>query len=136
MHITIFGFEYQSVVSCRIEIGTVTAGIDNLGFARGDTRLLRLEKARQYIELVVNVEDLRKDTGSVATNPIIQAYVKEKYGFYVHSLYIAQVRDKLGIKLHESANKVAQPKRKVSICPDYKEAAILEAFHHYGVYRA
>ena len=102
----------------------------------GDTRPLRLEKARQYIELVVNVEDLRKDTGSVATNPIIQAYVKEKYGFYVHSLYIAQVRDKLGIKLHESANKVAQPKRKVSICPDYKEAAILEAFHHYGIYRA
>jgi len=95
-----------------------------------------LEKARQYIELVVNVEDLRKDTGSVATNPIIQAYVKEKYGFYVHSLYIAQVRDKLGIKLHESANKVAQPKRKVSICPDYKEAAIMDAFQHYGIYKA
>jgi hypothetical protein len=94
-----------------------------------------LEKARQYIELVVNVEDLRKDTGSVATNPIIQAYVKEKYGFYVHSLYIAQVRDKLGIKLHESANKAAQPKRKVSICPDYKEAAIMDAFQHYGIYR-
>jgi 23S rRNA (uracil1939-C5)-methyltransferase len=95
-----------------------------------------LEKARQYIELVVNVEDLRKDTGSVATNPIIQTYVKEKYGFYVHSLYIAQVRDKLGIKLHESANKVAEPKRKVSICPDYKEAAIMDAFHYYGIYRA
>ena len=84
----------------------------------------------------MNVEDLRKDAGSVATNPIIQAYVKEKYGLYVHSLYIAQVRDKLGIKLHESANKVAQPKRKVSICPDYKEAAIMDAFQHYGIYRA
>ena len=95
-----------------------------------------MEKARQYIDLVVNVEDLRKDTGSIATNPIIQAYVKEKYGFYVHSLYIAQVRDKLGIKLHESANKVAQPKRKVSICPDYKEAAIMDAFQHYGIYKA
>ena len=51
----------------------------------------------------------------------------------IHSLYIAQVWDKLGIKLHESANKVAQPKRKVSICPDYKEAAILDAFQHYGI---
>ena len=95
-----------------------------------------MEKARQYIELVVNVEDLRKDAGSVATNPIIQTYVKEKYGFYVHSLYIAQVRDKLGIKIHECNNKVERTKRKVSICPDYKEAAIMDAFQHYGIYKA
>ena len=79
---------------------------------------------------------MRKDAGFVATNPDIQAYVKEKYGFYVHSLYIAQVRDKLGIKLHEGNNKVAQTKRKVSICPDYKEAAILDAFAHFGIYKA
>jgi len=31
------------------------------------------------------------------------------------------------------ADKVAQPKRKVSICPDYKQAAILDAFQHYGI---
>ena len=79
------------------------------------------------------MEDLRKYAGSVATNPIIQAYIKEKYGFYVHSLYIVQMRDKLGIKLHESANKVKQPKRKVSICPDYKEAAIMDAFQYYKI---
>ena len=51
----------------------------------------------------------------------------------IHSLYIAQVWDKLGIKLHESANKVAKPKRKVSICPDYKEASIMDAFQYYGL---
>ena len=66
---------------------------------------------------------------------VTKAYVKEKYGFYVHSLYIAQVRDKLGIKLHESANKVAQPKRKVSICSGYKEIAIIDALQHYGIYK-
>ena len=41
--------------------------------------------------------------------PIIQAYVKEKYGFYVHSLYIAQVRDKLGIKLIQSHAPMGKP---------------------------
>ena len=65
-----------------------------------------------------------------------EAYVKEKYSFYVHSLYIAQVRDKLGIKLRESANKVEQPKRKVSVYAECKEAAILDAFRHYGIYKA
>ena len=96
---------------------------------------VRVGKNPQYIALSVNIEDLRKGTGFVATNPDIQAYVKKKYGFYVHSLYIAQVRDKLGIKLHDGHNKVEQTKRKVSICPDYKEAAILDAFEHYGIYK-
>lgn len=84
----------------------------------------------------VNIEDLRKDIGFVATNHDIQAYVKEKYGFYVHSLYIAQVRDKLGIKLHENHRKVEAARRKASICPAYKEAAILDAFEYYGIYKA
>ena len=92
----------------------------------------RVGKTPQYIALSVNIEDLRNGTGFVATNPDIQAYIKQKYGFYVHSLYIAQIRDKLGIKIHEGNNKVAQTKRKVSICPEYKEAAIIDALKHFG----
>lgn len=74
---------------------------------------------------------MRKDIGFVVTNNDIVAYIKEKYGFSVHTLYIAQVRDKLGIKLHENNRKVEQTKRKVSACPAYKEDAIIDAFKHF-----
>ena len=79
----------------------------------------------------MNVADLRNGAGSVATNPIIQAYVKEKYGFYVHSLYIAQVRGKLGVKQHENYGRIHTSKRKVSTCPPYKEAAIMDALRYF-----
>ena len=92
-----------------------------------------MEKTRHYIELIVNVEDLRNDIGYVVTNNDIVDYIKKKYGFGVHSLYIAQVRGKLGIKLHENHRKVETTKRKVSTCPAYKEEAIIDALQYYGV---
>ncbi len=83
----------------------------------------------------MRVADLRKRSGFVVTNNDIVVYIKEKYGFSVHTLYIAQVRDKLGIKLHENHRKVETTKRKVTTCPEYKEIAILDAFQHYGIYK-
>ncbi len=92
-----------------------------------------MEKARRYFELTVRVTDLRKRSSFVVTNNDIVAYIKEKYGFSVHSLYIAQVRDKLGIKLHDNYSKPRTSKRKVTICPDYKETAILDALAYFDV---
>lgn len=66
------------------------------------------------------------------SNASIKAYVEEKYGFKVHDSYIAQVRDKLGIKAHEGYNKKEVHTRKVTICPEHKEAAIVDALEHFG----
>lgn len=67
-----------------------------------------------------------------ATYQEIKAYVKEKHGLNVSTLYIAQVKDKCGLDKERtddpSGNKYHVPK-----CPPEKEAAIMDAFRHFGV---
>lgn len=65
-------------------------------------------------------------------NKHIKEYIEEKYGFKVHDQYIAQVRGKLGIKAHEGYNKTEVHTRKVTICPEHKEVAIMDALKHFG----
>lgn len=66
------------------------------------------------------------------SNRNIKAYIEAKYGFKVADLYLAQVRGKLGIKAHEGYNKKEVTTRKVTICPEYKEAAIMDALEYFG----
>lgn len=56
--------------------------------------------------------------------------MKENYGFEVSSLYIAQTKDKAGIKERENYN-IGEGKGVVPKCPPEKEKAILEAFKHF-----
>ena len=62
----------------------------------------------------------------------IKAYVKEKYGLKVSSLYIAQVKDKVGIKERVSYNR-GNGDNRVPLCPAEKEKAIVEAFAYFGM---
>lgn len=65
-----------------------------------------------------------------ATYSEIKFCIKEKYGFEVSSLYIAQVKRKLGIKERENYN-IGEGKAKVPNCPLEKEEAIKDAFRHF-----
>lgn len=76
---------------------------------------------------------LKSTAGILPTNAIIQEYIKEKYGFQVHTLYLAQVRAKYGIQVHESYGEKGNCKRSPSECPKYKEEAIIDAFRHFGL---
>ena len=67
-----------------------------------------------------------------ATYDEIKAYVKDKYGFEVTSLYIAQVKEKLGIKERKNYN-IGEGKGVVPHCPPDKEEAIMDAFRHFGM---
>ena len=67
------------------------------------------------------------------TNSIIQQYIEEKYGFKVHSQYLAQVRAKHGIQVHECYSEKGNCKRTPSECPVYKEEAIVDAFQYFGL---
>lgn len=61
----------------------------------------------------------------------IKQYVFDKYGFKVSNLYIAQVKEKCGIKERENYNKPKNVDSKQPICPTEKEEAIRDAFRHF-----
>lgn len=63
--------------------------------------------------------------GGNGTYAEIKAYVKEKYGLKVSSLYIAQVKDKVGIKERVSYNR-GNGDNRVLLCPAEKEKQLLK----------
>jgi len=62
----------------------------------------------------------------------IKRWVKTKYGFEVTSLYIAQVKGKLGIKERKNYN-IGEGKGVVPHCPPEKEEAIKDALRHFNL---
>ena len=94
--------------------------------------LLGRKQVSDYLHIAVNTEDLETDVGRIYTNDDIKQYIEEKYGFKVHSAYIGQVREKLGIREHENYNDSHTSPRKPTVCPEEKEAAIMDALKHFG----
>ena len=95
--------------------------------------LLGRKQVSDYLHIAVNTEDLETDVGRIYTNDDIKQYIEEKYGFKVHSAYIGQVREKLGIYQHENYHDSHTSPRKPCVCPEEKETAILDALKHFGL---
>lgn len=93
---------------------------------------LSRKEVSDYLRISVNTEDLETDAGRIYSNDDIKQYIEEKYGFKVHSAYIGQVREKLGIREHENYHDSHTSPRKPCVCPEEKEAAIMEALKHFG----
>ena len=70
---------------------------------------------------------------SKATYDEIKAYIMDKFGFglKVSSLYIAQIKDKCGLREHENYNKAKSENNRVPQCTPEKEKAIIEALKHF-----
>lgn len=68
-----------------------------------------------------------------ATYEQIKAYVLEKHGLKVSSLYISQVKRKCGLDVRQNYNLSKKEDAKVPQCPPEKEAAIMEALKHFGM---
>ena len=66
-----------------------------------------------------------------ATYQEIKDYILEKHGVKVSSLYIAQVKEKLGIKERENYNLPKNADSKQPQCPKEKEMVIVEALKHF-----
>ena len=66
-----------------------------------------------------------------ATYQEIKGYILEKHGVKVSSLYIAQVKEKLGIKERENYNLPKNADAKQPQCPKEKENMIVEALMHF-----
>ncbi|MCB7520780.1 hypothetical protein LIZ64_03415 [[Clostridium] hylemonae] len=59
--------------------------------------------------------------------------MREKYGLNVHPKYIAEVKRKHGLPMHEAPNKADAPKREYPGCPEEKVKAIEDALKHFGL---
>lgn len=66
-----------------------------------------------------------------ATYEEIREYVKEHTGLNVSDLYIAQVKQKCGIKERQNYNKPKAENPKQLKCPPEKEKAIREALKYF-----
>lgn len=76
------------------------------------------------------------ETGEVKEHPTykrIQEYVQEKYGFKVHTAYIAEVKRMCGLDMHKAPNAVEQRKHEYHPCPPEKVKAIKDALRHFGL---
>ena len=118
---------YEFVKACPVDMFPHTAHCETVV-------LLSREKADDHIRFSINTEDLKKNVGGYATYGDIKAYVLEKFGLKVSSLYIAQTKDKCGIKERENYY-IGEGKSKELICPPEKEKAIMDAFRHFGMLR-
>ena len=94
--------------------------------------LLSKLNTKQHIEVELNLDELDLTAAeSKATYDEIKAYVLEKYGLKVSSLYISQVKRKCGLNVGPNYNLSKKEDAKVPQCPPEKEAAIMEALKHF-----
>ena len=66
-----------------------------------------------------------------ATYDEIKAYVLERFGLKVSSLYISQVKWKCGLEVGQNYNPPKSEGQKVPQCPLEKEKAIMAALEHF-----
>lgn len=87
------------------------------------------------IEIDLDLDELDITAAeSKATYEEIKAYVLEKFKLKVSSLYISQVKRKLGLELGQNYNLAkSENARPQPQCPPEKEAAILDALKHFGM---
>ena len=94
--------------------------------------LLSKLKSTQHIEVQLNMDELDLTAAeSKATYEEIKAYVLEKHGLKVSSLYISQVKRKCGLDVGQNYNLSKKEEVKVPQCPPEKETAIMEALKHF-----
>ncbi len=88
--------------------------------------------AKQHIEVELNLDELDLTSAeSKATYDEIKAYVLEKHGLKVSSLYISQVKRKCGLDVGQNYNLSKEGRCQSTAVPAGKEAAIMEALKYF-----
>ncbi len=115
---------YRPVRACAADLFPGTAHVETVVLLSRETNPLTVE-VRMEVE-----------TGEVKEHPTykrIQEYVQEKYGFKVHTAYIAEVKRMVGLDMHKAPNAVEQRKHEYHPCPPEKVEAIKDALRHFGL---
>ena len=90
--------------------------------------MLSQRRATEHIDIKLDLTDL--DLTAAETKPTyedIKAYVLKTYELKVSTLYISQVKRKLGLEVGESYKKPKSENVKQPQCPPDKEKIIIEA---------
>lgn len=67
------------------------------------------------------------------TYKMIQEYVEKKYGFRVHTAYIAEVKRSMGLTMYDAPNAVEELKQPRKHPPEKKVEAIKDALKYFEV---
>ena len=117
-------FGYEAKRAAAVDMFPGTAHVETVVLLSRETNPLTVE-VRMEVE-----------TGEVKEHPTykrIQEYVQEKYGFKVHTAYIAEVKRMVGLDMHKAPNAVDQRKHEYHPCPPEKVEAIKDALRHFGL---
>ena len=118
-------FGYEAKRAAAVDMFPGTAHVETVV-------LLSKLNTKQHIEVELNLDELDLTSAeSKATYEEIKAYVLEKHGLKVSSLYISQVKRKCGLDVGQNYNLSKKEDAKVPQCPPKKEAAITEALKHF-----
>ena len=115
---------YETVSAAAVDLFPATKHVETVVLLSRETNPLTVE-VRMEVE-----------TGEVKEHPTykrIQEYVQEKYGFKVHTAYIAEVKRMVGLDMHKAPNAVEQRKHEYHPCPPEKVEAIKGALRHFGL---
>ena len=116
---------YKAVKAQPVDMFPMTSHIETVV-------LLSKLNTKQHIEVELNLDELDLTAAeSKATYDEIKAYVQEKYGLKVSSLYISQVKRKCGLDVGQNYNLSKKEDAKVPHCPPEKEAAIMKALKYF-----
>ena len=118
-------FGYEAKRAAAVDMFPGTAHVETVC-------LLSKLNTKQHIEVELNLDELDLTSAeSKATYDEIKAYVLEKHGLKVSSLYISQVKRKCGLDVGQNYNLPKKQDAKVPQCPPEKEAAIMDALKHF-----
>ena len=91
------------------------------------------KKADSFISIKMDYADDREVIPDRVTYKLIQEHIENKYGFKVHTAYIAEVKRSLGLPMYDAPNAVEELKHNYYSVPDYKAEAIKDALRHFEV---
>lgn len=94
--------------------------------------LLSQRKPDDHIVVDLDLDEMDATAAEAkATYEEIKAYVLEKFGLKVSTLYISQIKRKCGLEVGDNYNPAKSENAKQPHCPPKKESAIMEAFRHF-----
>ncbi len=123
--------DIQPIVSCHVETVVLLShkspdSVINVKveFGEGDDKISLdaiAERAKKY------------QPKPKITYKMIQEYVEQKYGFKVHTAYIAEVKRSLGLTMNDAPNATGELKQPGKRPPKEKAEAIMEALKYFEV---
>ena len=91
------------------------------------------KKKGRFLLKIIEKRALERAPKKKTTYKDIQAYIEEKYGFKVHTAYIAEVKRDLGLPMYDEPNAVEELKRPRSHPTAEMVEAIKDALKYFAI---